>query len=68
MPSAEVLRCLEDARVHKPSVKARNRKGDYHPLGLLLLPGELHVKAKLGLDGTPKARSAAGAWRARRPC
>jgi superfamily II DNA or RNA helicase len=32
---------LQDARVHPLSVKVRNRQGDYQPLGLLLLPGEI---------------------------
>jgi superfamily II DNA or RNA helicase len=36
-----VLQVLQEARVHSLSVKVRNRKGDYYPLGLLLLPGEI---------------------------
>jgi hypothetical protein len=36
-----VLQLLRDARVHPFGLKVRNMKGDYHPLGLLLLPGEV---------------------------
>jgi superfamily II DNA or RNA helicase len=36
-----LLQVLRDARVHPLSVKVRNLKGDYHAIGLLLLPGEV---------------------------
>ena len=36
-----VLQVLQDARVDPLSLRVRNLKGDYSPLGLLLLPGEI---------------------------
>jgi superfamily II DNA or RNA helicase len=36
-----VLQLLQDARIHPLNLKVRNLKGDYHPIGLLLLPGEI---------------------------
>jgi superfamily II DNA or RNA helicase len=40
-PNGAVLELLKAARVPLAGVKVRNKKGDYHALGLLLLPGEI---------------------------
>lgn len=39
--SRTVLQSLKDFRIHPAGLKVRNQKGDYQPLGLLLLPGEV---------------------------